>query len=283
MGKSIQVAMISMFLFSVIPAKGQDATKYEYKRLGETSLIFEAYLPIIKSEKQLSPAMVFYFGGGWVRGNVNQFAPHAQYFRERGIACFLVAYRVESVHGTDPYEALKDAKAAFRFIRSHAEEFKIDPEKMIAAGGSAGGHLAAALATIDLFNHPDDNLSVSCRPQALVLFNPVIDISPGGYGYDRLDDAYAWFSPLHNVRPGIPPAIVFLGTEDPLIPVQTAAYFKTVMERVGSRCDLILYEGESHGFFNYTRNKEIFTDTVEKTVEFLSDIGLMPTDDLGKH
>ena len=118
-------------------------------------------------------------------------------------------------------------------------------------------------------------MSVSCIPDALVLFNPVIDNGPGGYGYERIGNKYRDFSPLHNIVRGAPPTIIFLGTEDNLIPVETIQYYKIVMERVGSRCDLILFEGEGHGFFNYGRSLNNYKKTVFETDIFLKSLGYL--------
>ena len=245
-----------------------------YKRIDTLTLTMEVYRPQDQSAKNDLPAMVFFFGGGWVGGSTAQFEPQARYFSERGIVCFLVDYRVKSRNQSSPFESLMDAKSAMRFIRSHADEFQIDPDKIIASGGSAGGHLAAATALIDGYNDPSDDLSISCKPSALVLFNPVIDNGPGGYGYERIGDAYKDFSPLHNILEGAPPTIIFLGTNDDLIPVETMEYYQTVMEKVGSRCELHLYEGQPHGFFNY-RNFEFYESTVRKTDEFLQSLGYL--------
>jgi len=218
--------------------------------------------------------MVFFFGGGWNGGNPGHFEPHANYFSKRGLICFRIDYRVKNRQGTTPFESLKDAKSAIRYIREHAEELGVDPTRIIASGGSAGGHLAAATALVSSFNEGTDNLSYSCVPNALVLFNPVIDNGPGGYAYGRVGEAYKDFSPLHNIREGAPPTIFFLGTEDKLIPVETAQYYKTVMEKVGSRCDLFLYEGEGHGFFNYS-HIEIYKQTVYEADQFLISLGYL--------
>jgi acetyl esterase/lipase len=107
-----------------------------------------------------------------------------------------------------------------------------------------------------------------------VLFNPVIDNGPGGYGYERIGNAYKDFSPLHNIREGAPPTIIFLGTNDNLIPVETAEYYQKVMEKVGSRCELYLYEGQGHGFFNY-RNPEYYKKTVFEADKFLQSLGYL--------
>lgn len=248
-----------------------------YKKVDTTQLYLTVYPSATKVPNKKSPAMVFFFGGGWNSGTVKQFEPQAIYFNQRGMTCILVDYRVKEKHKTTPFESLKDAKSAIRYIRSHAKDLEIDPSKIVAAGGSAGGHLAAATALITDYNESTDNTSVSCIPDALVLFNPVFDNGPGGYGYERIGDAYKQFSPLHNIVSGAPPTIVFLGEKDHLVPVETAKYYKMVMEKVKSRCDLFLYEGQEHGFFNY-KNLEYYKKTVFETDTFLQSIGFLSTD-----
>ncbi|GMQ24982.1 alpha/beta hydrolase [Algoriphagus sp. oki45] len=269
-----KIALLLFFFsfFSVTFSFSQE--KVVYKTIDTLELSLEVYRPDGKPDENGFPAMVFFFGGGWTGGNTAQFEPQAKYFSERGIVCFLAEYQVSSRNQTTPFESLMDAKSALRFIRSHAMEFQIDPEKIIASGGSAGGHLAAATALIDGYNDPTDDLSISCKPTALVLFNPVIDNGPGGYGFERIGEAYPDFSPLHNIRQGAPPTVIFLGTEDNLIPVETMKYYQTVMEKVGSRCELFLYEGQPHGFFNY-RNFEFYEKTLRKADEFLQSLGYL--------
>lgn len=248
-----------------------------YKTVDTTQLYLTVYPSATKMPNKKSSAMVFFFGGGWNSGTVKQFEPQAIYFSQRGMTCILVDYRVKEKHKTTPFESLKDAKSAIRYIRSHANDLQIDPSKIVAAGGSAGGHLAAATALITDYNESTDNTSVSCIPNALVLFNPVFDNGPGGYGYERIGDTYKQFSPLHNIVSGAPPTIVFLGEKDHLVPVETAKYYKMVMEKVNSRCDLFLYEGQEHGFFNY-KNLEYYKKTVFGTDTFLQSIGFLSTD-----
>jgi acetyl esterase/lipase len=272
-----------LLILMVCSLQAQRADSILYKQVGTSSLYLQLDYPIAYDASKSYPAMVFFYGGGWNGGTTEQFAPHAKYFASRGMICFRADYRVRSRQGTSPFESLMDAKSAIRFLRSHAQELGVDPDKIVASGGSAGGHLAAACAVIEAFNEEGEDLSVSCIPNALVLFNPVFDNGPGGYGYDRVGEAYKEFSPLHNLREGMPPAVVFLGTEDDLIPVETARYFETVMEKVGSRCDLFLYEGEGHGFFNYGRY-ENYKDTREKADNFLISTGFLqqlPDPELG--
>jgi acetyl esterase/lipase len=271
MQKKIFYTIILLFVSYLV---GFSQERFLYKKIDTTQLYFEVYPSAINNQTKSAPAMVFFFGGGWNNGTVKQFEPHAIYFSQRGITCILVDYRVKEKHKSTPFESLKDAKSAIRYIRAHANDLGIDPSKIIASGGSAGGHLAAATAIIQDHNESTDNLTLSCVPNALVLFNPVFDNGPGGYGYERIGDAYKSFSPLHNIKSGAPPTIVFLGDKDHLVPVETAKYYKLVMEKVKSRCDLFIYEDQGHGFFNY-KNLTYYKKTISETDTFLQSIGFL--------
>ena len=243
-----------------------------YKVIDTTKLYMEFSYPRHMIEEKEYPAIIFFFGGGWKSGSVDQFKPHAEFFAERGMIAIVADYRVEKRQGTTPFEAVKDAKSAIRFLREHACELRIDPDRIVASGGSAGGHLAAATGMIPGLEEVDEDLTVSSKPNALVLFNPVFDNGPEGYGHDRIGDRYPEISPLHNITEGAPPTIVFLGTNDRLIPVSTAEKFKSKMEDAGSRCDLMLYKDQKHGFFNY-KYPENYRKTVLGAAQFLESIG----------
>jgi acetyl esterase/lipase len=258
--------MIPLFVMA------QKTEMVEYKVIDTTHLTLKVFSPADVVAGKKYPAIVFFFGGGWVTRAITQFETQAKYFAKRGMVCFIADYRVEKINGTSPFVSLMDAKSAMRHIRKNADRFGVDADKIIASGGSAGGHLAAATALIDDYNDPKDDLSVSPKPAALVLFNPVIDNGPGGYGYERIGEQYKAFSPLHNVVKGMPPTIVFLGDGDDLIPVETMQYFKKITEIVGSRCDLFIYPGQEHGFFNQPLYKN---NTMYEADKFLSSLGFL--------
>ncbi|MGQ7868759.1 alpha/beta hydrolase [Sunxiuqinia sp. sy24] len=266
--------ILTLLITLIAYSFGYSQEQILYKQINSTKLFMEVHYPEAISAENKYPAIVFFFGGGWIGGNIKQFEPHAKYFSKRGMVCFLVDYRVKIRQETTPFESLKDAKSAIRFIREAADEFHIDTSKIVASGGSAGGHLAAATALINDYNEKTDNMSASCIPNALVLFNPVIDNGAGGYGYDRIGDDYKSFSPLHNIKSGAPPTIIFLGTNDNLIPVETAKYYQKIMEKVKSRCELYLYENQGHGFFNY-QNFEYYKKTVSEANKFLQSLGYL--------
>ena len=243
-----------------------------YKQVSDTELKLHIYYPHDYSKGEQRPAIIFFFGGGWVGGSVIQFRPHALHYASLGMVAVLAEYRIKQKHGTTPFEAVADAKSAIRYLRRNAFSLGINPYRIVGSGGSAGGHLAAATAMLDGLNEPAEPLDVSCIPNALVLFNPVIDNGPTGYGYERIGDRYNEISPMHNIKNETPPCILFLGTNDNLIPVSTAEAFKKEMESVGSRCDLILYEGAGHGFFNH-QNIDYYNATILESDKFLRSLG----------
>jgi len=253
--------------------------EYTYKQIDQITLKLFVKNPVNFNTKKRYPTIVFFFGGGWNSGNVTQFKPHAEYLSSRGMIAILADYRVKTRHQTTPFDAVADAKSAIRFLRQNSKKLNIDKEKIVASGGSAGGHLAAAAATVPGLNDPKDNLKVSAKPNALVLYNPVFDNGPTGYGYDRIGERYPEISPIHNIEKHTPPTIVFLGMKDDLIPVETAKLYKQKMEVAGNRCVLFLYEDQKHGFFNFREDSKdgnrFFTETLLQTDLFLESIGYL--------
>ncbi|MCB1233932.1 MAG: alpha/beta hydrolase [Verrucomicrobiae bacterium] len=227
--------------------------------------------------KDRRPAIVFFFGGGWNGGAIAQFEQHSRYLAARGMVAICADYRVKSRQDTTPRECVADGKSAIRWVRKNAARLGIDPDRIAAGGGSAGGHVAAATGMLDELDDPADaDAGVSSKPNALVLFNPVYDNGPTGYGHDRAKEWFPQISPAHNITKDDPPAIVFLGTRDSLIPVATAEKFKADMEAAGVKSVLHLYEGQSHGFFNEGKGgSENFFDTVRKMDAFLVDRGFL--------
>jgi dienelactone hydrolase len=170
-----------------------------------------------------------------------------------------------------PVVCCNDAKSALRWVRAHAKELGIDPDRIAASGGSAGGHLAAFTGMVEGVDDPADDLKISPKPNALVLFNPVFDNGPdGGWAHSRLGDRYKEFSPAHNITSAAPPAVVFLGDKDALIGVKVVERFKAGMTKAGVRCDTHIYEGQPHGFFNQDPYK---TATLVETDRFLASLG----------
>lgn len=248
------------------------AEELVYKTVGDRSLKLLVEKPADWQATDRRPAVVFFFGGGWVGGSPGQFEPQSRYLASRGLVGLRVEYRViPKGDAGPPTVCCQDAKSALRYVRTHAGELGIDPDRIAAAGGSAGGHLAAFTALVDGLDDPADDTAVSCRPAALVLFNPVLDNGPdGGWGYQRVGERYREFSPAHNVKPGAPPTVVFLGDADKLIPTKTMQRFVDAMKAAGARCELDLYAGAGHGFFN---RDPYYTQTLIEADRFLASLG----------
>jgi acetyl esterase len=217
------------------------------------------------------PAVVFFFGGGWVGGSAEQFLPQSQSLANQGAVGIRVEYRtIPKGDPGPPVVCCADAKSAMRFVRSHAADLGIDPTRIAAAGGSAGGHLAAFTALVPGLDDPADDTSISCKPDALILFNPVFNNGPGQWGHQRLGNRFREFSPAHHISKAAPPTCIFLGDSDKLIGVPVLREYEADMKAASARCDAHVYPGAGHGFFN----KEPYrSQTLTETQKFLVSLG----------
>lgn len=249
-----------------------------FKRAGNRELKLLIEKPKDWKADARLPAMVYYFGGGWVGGTPEQFKKQSTYFATRGMVGVRVEYRtIPAGDKGPPVMCCADAKSAMRYVRGHAAELGIDPDRIAAAGGSAGGHLAAFTTLVDGLDDPKDDLKVSCKANALVLFNPVFNNGPGEWGNERVGARFKEFSPAHNVGKGAPPTIIFLGEKDNLIPVKVVTDFEAEMKKSGSRCDTHFYPGVGHGFFNKPPHYDLTVIEADKFLESLKWISGPPT------
>ncbi len=243
-----------------------------YKKIGGREMRLFVEKPSDWKASDKRPALVFFFGGGWVGGSPNQFKEQSEYLAARGMVGVRVEYRVlPKGDNGPPTICVQDAKSALRWVRSHAAELGVDPERIGAGGGSAGGHLAAFAGMVEGMDAPEDDVKISAKPNALVLFNPVFDNgSNGGWGQARVGERVKEFSPAHNISADDPPTVVFLGRNDKLIPVSTVERFQAGMKDVKVRCEAHFYENETHGFFN---SEPMKSRTLIETDKFLASLG----------
>ncbi len=256
----------------------EDAERTEirtYKQVAGRELKLHIEKPPGWQPTDKRPAIVFYFGGGWVGGTIEQFRKQSEYLATRGMVGIRAEYRtIPKGDSGPPTVCCADAKSAMRYVRSHANELGIDPSRIAAAGGSAGGHLAAFTALCPGLDDPMDDTKMSCRPQALVLFNPVFNNGPGQWGHTRVGERYREFSPAHNINKDAPPTIVFLGDSDKLIPVKVVRDFEQSMKEAGVRCEAHFFPNAGHGFFNRDSAQGAwFTQTLIETDRFLISLG----------
>ena len=291
----LALALLSMFVVLTASAQEKAAkkkaggyppviegTKSEtYRKVGETELKVWIFEPAAKATQPL-PAIVFFFGGGWISGSPTHFEPQSRHLASRGMIAIVADYRVKSRQDAKPADCVSDAKACVRWVRANAARLGIDPNRIAVGGGSAGGHLAASVATLPGLDTAKDDKSVSCLPNALVLFNPGTAMAPfpgldlKGFGADLDKEKFGCepteISPIHHVKKGVPPTIIFHGKADTTVPYSTVEKFTEVMKAAGNRCDLIGYEGEKHSFFN----KSKYAETLAAADDFLVSLGYLP-------
>lgn len=247
-----------------------------YKNTPTEELKLHVFRPDGQDDEEKSSCILFFFGGGWKVGSPLQFYREASYFASKGMVAIPADYRTEFDNGTTAFESVSDAKSAIRWIRKNAEKYNIDPDRIVAAGASAGGHLAAATGTLPGFDDPDDELSISARPNLNLLFYPVIDNGPNGYGSDKMKASYKDISPLHNVTVNTPPTLILVGTEDPSLPVATAEKYKSLLERKGIKCELKLYPDAGHPIFYYRKGySPYYAMMIQDSEEFLRHYGYL--------
>ncbi len=269
------------------PPQMEGAKVETYKSVGDVKLNLWLYEPAGHKPSDKRPAIVFFFGGGWTGGSPQQFEQHCKHLASRGMVAAAADYRVASRHQVKAVSCVADAKSAVRYLRQEANRLGIDPDRIAAGGGSAGGHLAACTGTLKDFDEPSEDAKISSVPNALVLFNPAVvlaaasGLAPRDAGKaaslaDRMGVEPAKLSPYHHVAKGAPPTIIFHGQDDATVPYRTVELFAKAMTDAGNPCQLVGYAGQSHGFFNYGRgNNEHYQKTVEEMDKFLVGLGYL--------
>ena len=251
-----------------------------FKKVGDKEL--KVWIIGADAEHASKPAIVFFYGGGWRRGSPEQFVRQGRYLVERGMVAVMAEYRVASRDKAKPAECVADAKSCMRWLRRNAKRLGINPRMIAAGGGSAGGHLAVATATLPGLDEPGEDCSVSCIPDALILCNagfmmaPFGELKMKGFGAGMGEKGFGCkpleISPIHHMRKGLPPALVLHGTADKTIPFATAEVFCEEMKKAGNRCELVSYQGVGHGFYLGER----YNESLDEMVSFLNSLGFLP-------
>jgi acetyl esterase len=280
----ILISILCCATYSQIPKKEASSIftmkSMIYKTTGSTELKAYIYQPFGLKENEKRSAIIFFFGGGFAGGKVTQFVPQCKYMVEKGMVAMVADYRVKSRQDVTPFECVADAKSAIRWLRIHAEELGVDGNRIVASGGSSGGNIAVCSALIKGLDETNEDLSISSVPDALVLFNPPLNMvesikNPKNLFKDKCDRVIE-ISPFHHISAGAPPIIIFHGTKDSSVPFSQAVIFSDEMKKYGNRCELVPYEGREHGFFNwYGGDNPDYFSTMDQTVKFLISLGYL--------
>lgn len=255
-----------------------------YKTIDGVDLRIHIFNPKGRTRKSRAAA-VFFFGGGWKGGTPKQFEHQCRYLASRGMVAMTAEYRIRGRHKTLAEFCVRDGKSAIRWVRANAKRLGVDPNRIVAAGGSAGGHVAACTGTIAGF---EDEPSPASRPDAMVLFNPALVLAhvPSGKAQisstkieeleERMGMHPSKLSPWHQVQKGAPPTLILHGKADTTVAYWTAEVFQDKTSELGNRSRLIGYPGQPHGFFNYGRKgNEMFAATMKETDRFLVSLGFL--------
>jgi acetyl esterase/lipase len=214
----------------------------------------DEYLP---ASNPTHTAVLVIPGGGYqnVVADREGAAP-ARWLMERGVAAFVLHYRVEPYRYPAP---IADAERAMRLLRSQAEMLGFAPDHLGAWGFSAGGHIASVLATLfdqGISSSPDAVEHLSDRPDFVILAYPVISMKPGiahAGSRQRLlgsmpDPALAaLLSAEDHVTPMSPTAFLFTTYDDPVVPSQNSMLYAAASQRAGVPVELHMFEHGPHG------------------------------------
>jgi acetyl esterase/lipase len=222
-----------------------------FKEIEGTSLRMRVYQPDRVAGAEPRPAALFFHGGGWTTGVLGQFRQQLSYLASRGLVAIDVEYRLLPQNVlAPPVSAIRDAKSAVRWVRQHATELGVDPNRIAATGASAGGHLAASAGMIDGVEEAGEDQSISSRPNLLILWNAVVDNGPDGYAPELFGAAYPQYSPAYNASADDPPVLAFYAGNDSANPLPIRQRFQNTLQTAGIENTFYTFPGGSHTAFN---------------------------------
>ena len=258
-----------LFLSIAIPAGAQDNPRTViYRKTTQADLDLEIDYPSDWKQTDKRPAIVFFFGGGWENGTIKAFERQSRYFASRGLVSARADYRVKSRHGVTPKDCVDDARAAVRYLRQNADALGIDPDRIVASGGSAGGHIAACTT---LKPDADNDTEVSSNANALILFNPVLRFGPQMLARVNHDEAVGKaISPILYIAKTSPPTLILFGTNDGLL--KQGEEFIERSKVVGCRAEMLVADQQPHGFFH---RSPWYEKTLYRADEFLESLGYL--------
>ncbi len=238
------------------------------------------------------PALISLHGGSWKHGSPSQFHFHSAFFAAKyGFYCMCVDYRLS---GEAPFPAaLQDAKCAVRWVRAHALELNIDPERIAIVGGSAGGHLSSMVATtagVPEYEGTCGNPGESSHVDLAILINGEFDmwdlvekgslIEPmrmfmGGTP-EEVPHRYDELSSVRRIHEDVPPVLLLHGTHDLCVSYKQSLEFRDRCLAKGVHAETEIYPKKPHAWFNREPDRTIVLKRIEKFVVEQFDLTPMP-------
>jgi acetyl esterase len=248
---------------------------HTYRKVGGQELKLWVFKPIDWKAGDQRPAIVFFHGGGWIGGTPKQLAPQCHHLASRGLVAITVQYRfINRAKEANPDICVQDARAALRWVAAHAKELGIDPARLGAGGGSAGGHLAACTVLDASYDDPSEPAAAAFHPKALILFNPAVNLVDVASTTDANRALRRRLSPLFHITAAHPPTLIMVGEKDTTTPPEQDRVYIAKLTELGIRAELKVYPGQTHVFFNYRPAGNPWYDaTVADMDRFLTSLG----------
>lgn len=229
--------------------------KIVYKKVGNRELSVDLFYTAASQQKNNNTAIAFFHGGGWVFGDPSEFYEACKRYARKGYVTFSFQYR----------------------LSRNAALLKINSNKIVVGGQSAGGQLALATALLDSVNEITDNLKISPLPNALLLYSSNVNTMEAWVDMllgDRREEIWS-ISPYHNLKKPMPPVIAFRGEEDNQVLPYTVGMFKAKMLEMGNYYEEYVYPGRKHYLAEGNKKYATYFDEeiLEKTDVFLEKFG----------
>lgn len=222
-----------------------------YKMVDGLKLDLHIFLPDSSPQNTKRPVIVYFSGGSWTEGTPEWDFYNCANYARRGWVAVSVEYRVADRHETTPFEAVKDARTAIRWLRMNAAKYNIDTNRIVATGNSAGGHLVLSTALSSEVNENSDNLKFGAAPNLLLVNAGVYNL----YYEENTDwisralkdkNLVKKISPQHLLKTGLPPTLMIHGTNDRSVDYGSAKIFADEMRKLGNECEFHTLEGAPH-------------------------------------
>lgn len=216
---------------------------FVYRRVGTVSLKAYVFRPATGGGSH--PAILLFHGGAWRLGEAAWNFQRAKEFAEKGMVAIAIEYRLAN-NGLTPIDGVEDACAAFAWARAESKELGIDVKRVAGYGVSAGGHLAAATATIPAVN--GKKIGPESRPNALLLYSPALNMGHDLYFVGLINKKAdpVLYSPSDYISKKLPPTLIIQGEQDSIVYTKDAIAFRDGATKAGAKCTLFVYPKVGH-------------------------------------
>lgn len=221
-----------------------------YKTIDGYTLDAHIFLPDSMQEGKTYPARVRFHGGSFYEGKPDWFFESSKALANKGWVVVAAEYRIADRHASLLPDAIADGKSLIRFLRQHAAEYQINPDKIMASGNSAGATIALALATLDeTLDEAEEDHSISSRPNAIMINAGLADLTGEGHTWwhQYFDDEFIErISPLHQLEKGLPPMFIAHGTQDNDVNIESVRLYAEKAKGLGNEVMFLELKGAPH-------------------------------------